>query len=80
MMYRKIIAVCSESHTKDINTLCGQNVEYLGAAVKLQKANNNFVMSVRLSARNKSAPSRRFLMKFIIYIFFENLSRNLKFH
>jgi len=27
MLYRKIIAVCSESHTKHTNTLCGQNVE-----------------------------------------------------
>jgi len=24
MMYREIIAVCSEIHTKHINTLCGQ--------------------------------------------------------
>jgi len=27
MLYRKIIAVCSQIHTKHINTLCGQNVE-----------------------------------------------------
>jgi len=27
MMYREKIAVCSEIHTKHINTLCGQNVE-----------------------------------------------------
>ena len=29
MPYKEIIAVCSEIHTKHINTLCGQNVEYL---------------------------------------------------
>ena len=31
MLYREIIAVCSEIHTKEINTstLCGQNVELL---------------------------------------------------
>jgi len=28
-MYREIIAVCSEIHTKYINTLCGQNGGYL---------------------------------------------------
>ena len=28
-MYREIIAVCSQIHTKHINTLCGQNVEVL---------------------------------------------------
>ena len=27
MLYREIIAVCSQIHTKHINTLCEQNVE-----------------------------------------------------
>jgi hypothetical protein len=29
MLYREIIAVCSQIHTKHINTLRGQNVELL---------------------------------------------------
>jgi len=29
MLYRKIIAVCSEIHTKHTNTLCGQNEVFL---------------------------------------------------
>jgi hypothetical protein len=29
MLYREIIAICSEIHTKHINTLCGQNVEFV---------------------------------------------------
>jgi len=29
MLYREIMAVCSEIHTEHINTLCGQNVEFL---------------------------------------------------
>jgi len=29
MVYREIIAVCSQIHTKHINTLCGKNVELL---------------------------------------------------
>jgi len=29
MLYRKIIAVCSQIHTKHIKTVCGQNVELL---------------------------------------------------
>jgi hypothetical protein len=29
MLYRGIIAVCSETHTKHINTLCGQNVGFV---------------------------------------------------
>ena len=29
MLYSEIIAVCSQIHTKHINTLCGQNVALL---------------------------------------------------
>jgi len=29
MLYREIIAVCSEIHTKHVNTLYGQNTELL---------------------------------------------------
>jgi len=29
MLYREIIAVCSQIHTKNINTFCEQNVELL---------------------------------------------------
>jgi len=29
MLYREIIAVCSQIHTKHINTLCGQNADLL---------------------------------------------------
>ena len=30
MLYSEIIAVCSQIHTKHINTLCGQNVDIFG--------------------------------------------------
>jgi hypothetical protein len=29
MLYRETVAVCSQIHTKHINTLCGLNVELL---------------------------------------------------
>jgi hypothetical protein len=29
MLYREIIPVCSEIHTKHTNTLCGQNIGFL---------------------------------------------------
>jgi len=29
MLYREMIAVCSQIHPKHINTLCGQNGEFL---------------------------------------------------
>jgi hypothetical protein len=46
MLYREIIAVCSQIHTKHINTLCGQNVEFFGAFAKLRKAITVTVMTV----------------------------------
>ena len=32
MLCREIMAVCSQIHTKHINTVCGQNVDFLNAA------------------------------------------------
>ena len=33
MLYREIMAVCSQTHTKHINKLCWQNVELLNITV-----------------------------------------------
>ena len=33
MLYREIIAVCSQIHKKHKNTLCGQNVEFVNATL-----------------------------------------------
>jgi len=44
MLYREIITVCSQIHTKHINTLCGQNVELY---IKIQPV-----------PRSKHTPSR----------------------
>ena len=33
MLYREIIAVCSQIHTKHTNTLCGQNVEFVDVKI-----------------------------------------------
>ena len=37
MLYREIIAVCSQFHTKHTNTLCGQNVELLNVKLVVNK-------------------------------------------
>jgi hypothetical protein len=36
MLYREISAVCSQIHTKHVNTLCGQNVELLNVKLALK--------------------------------------------
>jgi len=40
MFYRKIITVCSQIHTKHINTLCGHNVELLNVKLAVRKVTN----------------------------------------
>jgi hypothetical protein len=37
MLYRELIALCSEIHTKHINTLCGQNVDLLNIKLAVHK-------------------------------------------
>ena len=37
MLYREIIAVCSQIHTKQITTLCGHNVELLNVKLAVYK-------------------------------------------
>ena len=58
----------------------GKGRKILGAFAELGKATINFVMSVRPSACNNSAPTGWIFMKFDIWVFFENLSRKFKFH
>jgi hypothetical protein len=40
MLYREIIAVCSEIHIKHTKTLCGQNVELLNVQLAVHKVTN----------------------------------------
>jgi len=51
MLYREIVAVCSQNHTKNINTPFGKKVEFLGAPTKLRRTTTNFVMYARLYTR-----------------------------
>ena len=47
MLYREIIAVCSQIHTKHINTLCGQNVELLNVKLAV------YPLSYRVPVRER---------------------------
>jgi hypothetical protein len=44
MLYRKIIAVCSEIRTKHINKLFGQEVEFLNVKLVVQKVTTGLKM------------------------------------
>jgi hypothetical protein len=37
MLYSEIIAVCSQIHSKHINTLCGQNAEFVNIKLVVPK-------------------------------------------
>ena len=70
MLYKEIIAVCSQIHTKHINILCGQNVEFLDAAAQSWQTPTSVVMSirppVRPSASISAAPTEQNYRKFHI--------------
>ena len=53
ILYREIITVCSEIHTKHISTLCGQNVELLSVkqAVHIVTTGLQRVVSAQLYGR-----------------------------
>jgi hypothetical protein len=42
MLYSEIIAVCSQIHTKHINTLCGQNIEFVNVKPGKVKGKGKF--------------------------------------
>src|SRR5215470_7957654 len=52
MLYREIIAVCSEIHTKHINTLCGQNVQFVNVKP------GGIYINIQSVPRSKHTPSR----------------------
>jgi len=59
MLCREIIAVCSEIHTKHVDTLCGQNVELLNikllvTELYIEIQSYRAVNSVRLCYKNQS--------------------------
>jgi len=51
MLYREIIAVCSQIHTKHINAVCGQNVELLNVKLAVHIVTTGFR---GLNLRNKN--------------------------
>ena len=48
MLYREIIAVCSQTHTKYINTLCGQNVELLNVKLVVLSFLHKYVKRISM--------------------------------
>ena len=53
MLYRDIIAVCFQTHTKHIKTLCGQNVELLNVKLVVHIVTTGLYV-VNLCYKNQS--------------------------
>ena len=51
MLYREIIAVCSQIHTKHKNTVCGQNVELLNVKLVVHIVTTGLVKVKSLANR-----------------------------
>ena len=64
MLYREIIAVCSEIHTKHINTLCGQKAELLNVKLVVHIVTTGLYIYIYIYIyiqsvpRSKHTPSR----------------------
>jgi len=54
MLYREIIAVCSQIHTKNTNSLCGQNIELLN--VRLGVRNYQWALKRKDICRKHQKP------------------------
>ena len=64
MLYREIIAVCSQIHTKHTNTLCGQNVEISDAYTQKKKCETQLLALSCLSV--SLVHTRRIFVKYHI--------------
>jgi len=56
MLYTEIIAVCSEIHTKHINTLCGQDADFLNVKPGGTYSNHWALKGSELYITNQSVP------------------------
>ena len=55
MLYKEIIPVCSQIHTKHINTLCGQNVEFLNLKLAVGQIGVKFLFDLSCSTGCKTS-------------------------
>ena len=53
MLYREIMAVCSDIHTKHINTMCGQNAEFVNVKLVVRIVTTGFC-ELNLCYKNQS--------------------------
>jgi len=73
MLYRGIMAVCSQIHTKHINTLCGQKVELLNVKLAVHIVTTGlYIKTVNLTrpSPSKLIHERKESPKLCLYHFY----------
>jgi hypothetical protein len=66
MLYREIMAVCSEIHTKHINALCGLHVEMLNAKLVVLIVTTGYKALSQCSQPNRRHTKAYMNTKFLI--------------
>jgi len=72
MLYTEIIAVCSEIHTKNIYTLCGQNVELLNVKLVV-----HIVTTELQRAKTDWRSKNRWVIKWILMTVYTDIKLSL---
>ena len=63
MLYREIMAVCSEIHTKHINTVCGQNAEMLNVKLAVYIVTTGGTYTYHYALKGSRAVTRLLAVK-----------------
>ena len=67
-LYTEVIAVCSQIHTKQINTLCEQNTEILNVKAGGAYSNHWALQGQRVNTRCVAQNNEKFSLRNIIHI------------
>jgi hypothetical protein len=64
MLYREIIYICSQMHTKHINTLCGQNVQFVNVKLAVPKVTAGLqsvtpIQTIRFKSGSKTGKCKK---------------------
>ena len=76
MLYREIIAVCSQIHTRHINTLCGQNIEFFVLNLVVYKISNRLKNVKRKSETVEKIRAAVHKKKYQLLVHFASFSIN----
>jgi len=80
MLYREIMAVCSEIHTKHINTLCGQNVELLNVKLAVHIVTTVRYIYWPLCCKRLNTDIKPHLPKPLVSLLLPHLLRNISYY